>query len=266
MQKRHANREMYFEESAKTCGNYYIPYIEGRKPVTSPMSIMEIGCGEGGNLMPFALRGCKVTGIDVAEGRIGQARHFFSERGLAGSFIHTDFMDMAVPENNDEKFDVILLHDVIEHVHDKQGFLAHATGFMKPGGVLFVAFPAWQMPFGGHQQICRSRVWSRMPFLHLLPSGVYLFVLRHVAHESQGIIDELHGIRHCKTSIELFEHTVGQLDLKIASRVLWLINPHYQQKFGLRPRRLSRAISRIPYVRNFFSTSCFYILTLPESH
>lgn len=29
MQKRHTNRERYFEEQAQTTRNYYIPYIKG---------------------------------------------------------------------------------------------------------------------------------------------------------------------------------------------------------------------------------------------
>ena len=47
----------------------------------------------------------------------------------------------------------------------------------------------------------------------------------------------------------------------IADRTLWLINPYYETKFGLRPQRLPRGLGAIPYVRNFFTTSCFYMLT-----
>lgn len=38
---------------------------------------------------------------------------------------------------------------------------------------------------------------------------------------------------------------------------LYLFNPHYEVKFGFPPRKLSKGISMIPYVRDFFSTSCF---------
>lgn len=53
MQKRHTNRERYFEEQAQTTRNYYIPYI---KEYTGnlPNKVLEVGCGEGGNLLPFA--------------------------------------------------------------------------------------------------------------------------------------------------------------------------------------------------------------------
>ena len=49
MQKRHTDRESYFDEQSQTSKNYYIPYI---KEVIGhiPDKVLEVGCGEGGNL------------------------------------------------------------------------------------------------------------------------------------------------------------------------------------------------------------------------
>lgn len=44
-------------------------------------------------------------------------------------------------------------------------------------------------------------------------------------------------------------------------RKLWLISPHYKAKFNLRPTRLRLGLDRIPFLRNFLSTSCFYIVS-----
>ncbi len=43
-------------------------------------------------------------------------------------------------------------------------------------------------------------------------------------------------------------------------RTFYFINPHYEVKFHLRPRKLYAVIGAIPYIRNFFTTSCFYFL------
>ena len=61
MQKRHTDRESYFDEQSQTSKNYYIPYI---KEVIGhiPDKVLEVGCGEGGNLLPFAKAGCRVMG------------------------------------------------------------------------------------------------------------------------------------------------------------------------------------------------------------
>ena len=53
-----------------------MPYIEQFHRIKSGSKILEIGCGEGGNLLPFAQRGCEVVGIDMSLSRIQQAQHF----------------------------------------------------------------------------------------------------------------------------------------------------------------------------------------------
>lgn len=49
---------------------------------------------------------------------------------------------------------------------------------------------------------------------------------------------------------------------KIVNRQFYLINPHYEVKFGLKPRKLYFLLGNIPYIRNFLTTSCFYILSV----
>jgi cyclopropane fatty-acyl-phospholipid synthase-like methyltransferase len=41
-----------------------MPYIEQFHRIKSGSKILEVGCGEGGNLLPFAQRGCEVVGIE----------------------------------------------------------------------------------------------------------------------------------------------------------------------------------------------------------
>ena len=64
MQKRHTDRESYFDEQSQTSKNYYIPYI---KEVIGhiPDKVLEVGCGEGGNLLPFAKADCRVMGVVI---------------------------------------------------------------------------------------------------------------------------------------------------------------------------------------------------------
>ena len=175
MQKRHTDRKMYFRDLEITSKEFYISYLSDFTELTPKSRILEVGCGEGGNLVPFAQLGCKVTGIDIAECRIKDAKAYFSEISNHATFVCSDFMQYPVPCNEEDKYDVILLHDVIEHVPTKEPFLAHLRKFMKTKGVLFVGFPAWQMPFGGHQQICRSKLCSHLPFIHLLPNPLYQY-------------------------------------------------------------------------------------------
>lgn len=256
MQQRHTDRKRYFDELAATSLKHYVPLVNRFHKLTPELRVLEIGCGDGGNLLPFAESGCRVTGVDISHTRIGDARRFFAEKDAAATFIATDIFkapDLGGP------FDLILCHDVYEHIDDKRGFLEVVATHLASGGIAFIAFPAWHMPFGGHQQICRNRVASKLPFMHLLPARAYRCLLKTFG-EKEDCINELLSIKRTRTTVEQFEKCVRSTRLKIARRELWLINPHYEVKFGLKARRLSCLIGAIPHVRNWFSSSCSYIL------
>lgn len=258
MQNRHTHRQIYFNDSAATSREYYMKYINSIVPfATIGINVLEIGCGEGGNLLPFAEEGCKVTGIDLSATRIKQANEFFLSSGREGTFTNADFFDMEIPDGRD-RYDVIIIHDVIEHIREKEAFVRHVGHFMKETGIVFWGFPAWQMPFGGHQQICRSKVCAALPFTHLLPAPAYKAFLK-LFGEEQACVNELMDIKRCKVPIELFEKLMRNNGYTIADRRLWFINPHYEQKFNLKPRLLYDFLSRVKYIRNFFTTACFYI-------
>ena len=87
MQQRHLNRKQYFCELANTARTFYMEYMNTYIKLTPNTRILEIGCGEGGNLLPFAEQGCKVTGIDICKERINEARTFFTEYHQQGTFI-----------------------------------------------------------------------------------------------------------------------------------------------------------------------------------
>ena len=119
MQERQTNRELYFEELAATSKKYFIPYISEFKKIERGMSILEIGCGDGGNLLPFAEMGCDTTGVDISSGRIEDAIRFFRKRSARGTFIASDIFKMKELEH---KFDLVICHDVLEHIADKTDF------------------------------------------------------------------------------------------------------------------------------------------------
>ncbi|MBE6235404.1 MAG: class I SAM-dependent methyltransferase [Bacteroidales bacterium] len=259
MKDRYTDRRIYFEELARTSTEYISRYISAYKEIRSGHHVIEIGCGEGGNLVPFAGLGCDVCGIDISKGKISDARTFFQEKGLKGEFICSDFIRFDIGPHIG-KYDIVIMHDVIEHISpaDKHAFMSRAKALLRPSGVMMSAFPAWNMPFGGHQQICRSRL-CRLPFIHLLPERWYRGYLK-TCNEKEDRIDELMSIRRAGMSIESFEELCSRSGLKIQDRTLWLVNPHYKAKFSLRPVRLHMPWCR--WLRNHLSTSCFHILTI----
>lgn len=258
--KRHQDRRQYFDELSLTSEKYFVPFIEKAKPITAGQSVLEIGCGEGGNLLPFAQRGCGVTGIDRAEVRISQAKTFFEDEKLAGTFVCGDIFEPDTPFPETGGYDIILIHDVIEHVHHKKELISTAMKFLKKDGIVYVGFPPWRMPFGGHQQIARNKLVSKTPYIHLLPKSAYKSLLR-TAGESSAIIDELMDIKECGTSIEMFKKITDLLELKICQEALYFINPHYEIKFRLKPRKLAPPFVAVKHLRDFLTTSYFCLLS-----
>ena len=169
------DRRQYFDQLAATSRKYYIPYLSQYMKIGEGVNVLEIGCGEGGNLLPFAEAGCSVLGVDLSGDKIRAAEQFFAEAGAQGRFLASDIFAVKELEG---QFDLIVCHDVIEHIGDKEGFMRRVRAYLKPGtGLAFIAFPAWQMPFGGHQQMCTNRRLARLPYFHLLPAGMYRRIL-----------------------------------------------------------------------------------------
>ena len=155
MQQRHTDREVYFHELAQTSERYFIPYVERVVTLSSSARVLEVGCGEGGNLVPFARRGCAVTGVDRAAVRVAEAQSFFSAAGLEGHFEAADIFNWAAPA---AAYDVILLHDVVEHVPDKAGLLCILRRLIRPGGgvvrgLSFVAHALWWAPADSAERV-----------------------------------------------------------------------------------------------------------------
>ena len=135
MTNRYNNRRQYFDELARTSKEYLSEYIRSYKGLSPGSLVLEIGCGEGGNLVPFAEIGCKVCGIDISTGKIDNARRFFREKGLDGEFICSDFVRCEI-EQYVGRYDIIIIHDVIEHIdpEDKDEFMSRAKALLRPSG------------------------------------------------------------------------------------------------------------------------------------
>lgn len=253
MQERHKDRDIYFEEQAISTKKYVIPYIEKVKPITSNSYVLEVGCGEGGNLLPFQQIGCRCFGIDLNESQINIGREKLSPNNV--TLIHRDIYDI----NPDEfpKFDIIFLRDVIEHIFDQDKFIAFIKNFLAEDGVIFFAFPPWRMPFGGHQQIVRNRFLSKLPFYHILPRPIYRAILK-MGGETHDRIKTLLNIKETGISIHRFNRIVKKHQYKVLVKTDYFINPNYEIKFGLKPKKLL-LINKIPVFRDFFTT-CYYCI------
>ena len=154
---------------------------------------------------------------------------------------------------------------MIEHLPDQASFVKEMKMFLKPGGVIFFGFPPWHMPFGGHQQITKSKI-GKMPYYHILPRSIYRFVLAKLFKEKPETINELLEIHDTQISINRFLRVMKNGGYKIISRRFYLVNPIYYYKFGLKPRKQLPLLQAVPYLRDFFTTCCYYLVGRNEDN
>jgi len=258
MQKRHFNPEQYFKEQSYTAEKYIIPYINKAIELSKGLSIAEIGCGIGGNLEPFMNLGCKIIGIDKDIKSIKIAELIYKEHPNRNNLklIHSDIYDIHACELS--RFDLIFLKDTLEHIHDHERFLKHIKNFLADNGKLFISFPPWKMPFGGHQQICDNILLKNTPYFHILPKKIYKSVLK-IFGERKGSINSLLEIKGTRINIHKFNKYIKKQNLTVVKKTLYLLNPNYKIKFGISPKKLP-ILMNIPYLRDFFVTTCYYIL------
>ena len=261
MQKRHQNRYQYFLEQGRTTANYVIPFIESEKGISASSNILEVGCGEGGNMRPFLDLGCRVTGIDINESRLKKAESFFEEHENVErlTLLFRNIYDCLPGDIG--TFDIIFLRDVIEHIPDQLRFLSFIKSFLNKDGVIFFGFPPWQMPFGGHQQVLPSKIFSKIPYTHLLPNPLYVGLMKAFGTPEQSILSRLE-IKETGISIERMDEILEIENFKVLKKDLFLINPNYETKFGLKVRKQNPLVSSIPYMRNYFTTCAYYLVSL----
>ncbi|MEQ8909891.1 MAG: class I SAM-dependent methyltransferase [Vicingaceae bacterium] len=261
----HKDKKRYIKYQRENALKYVIPFIEKKLSLKEGMRVMEIGCAEGGVLQAFIEKGCHGTGVELQSARYEMAKDLLKQEIQKGqaSLSNKDIYDVEIDKEYPEKFDLIVLKDVIEHIHDQDKVLAKLREFLKPGGHIFFGFPPWQMPFGGHQQIAKSKILNRLPYYHLLPMKLYRAVLKSFG-EPTKTIDDLAEIKQTGISIERFEKLLKKNHFSQQKREFYLINPIYKYKFKLNAKVQNPAIAAIPYLRNYLTT-CVYYLVKKES-
>ncbi|MBM3412480.1 MAG: class I SAM-dependent methyltransferase [Bacteroidetes bacterium] len=253
----HQDRNRYFQIQYENAVQYVLPFIEKSFPINSQARVLEIGAGEGGVLRAFTERGCKAVGVELDPLRVEWACGFLWEEIGRGQlfYVEKDIYDTDLVKDLKGGFDVILLKDVIEHIHDQPKLFQRLHSMLNKDGVIFFGFPPWQMPFGGHQQLAGSFV-SRLPYVHLLPLPLYRGLLKLNGEPVADLLE----IRQTRITIERFESICEKTDYRILQKIHYLINPIYQWKFGWKAREQFAWLSSIPWLRNYFTTCVYYLI------
>jgi len=97
--------------------------------------VLEIGFGQGTDLVQYAVNGARCHGVDITERHFNLARRNFEVRGLEANLLLQDAANL--PFEND-RFDRVHSFGVLHHTPDTDRCFAEAHRVLKPGGEFLV--------------------------------------------------------------------------------------------------------------------------------
>src|SRR5581483_2908075 len=134
--------------------------------------ILDVGCGIGTYVHRFRDFSDEVYGVDIDEEKVRQAS------ARLPNIYHAAAAQLPF---DDETFDVILLHEVIEHVASDAATIREAVRCLRPGGDLIIFAPNRMYPFETHGFYLGKRFIFRLcPFVNYTPDAVRNIFCHHV--------------------------------------------------------------------------------------
>ena len=248
----------YFEYQRIVARDIVIPWL-ARRVDLSGFVVGDFGAHHGG--MVDAFRDSSL--VHAAVGLELSAEAVASSPFAPDDRFRLEVADvMALPHGRYE-FDLVVLHDVLEHIPDYETALRAVAGSLRRGGKVFISFPPYYSAFGGHQQLARGRA-RLVPFVHLLPSKVFLGLAEPGENEymsTEGSLEDLLSVRRTKLTLGRAEDAFRQVSFQMLDRELFLVRPEYRVRYGLRERRAG-LLGAIPGVREVAVNGAFYLLGL----
>jgi len=250
------NYKYYWEYQYKLALESIVPYSISNKIFEKGNSVMEIGSAEGGVLAAFVQAGSgNAICTDIAQNRLDMGKTIAKITNLNIEFHYHDILNSKIPDEWKNKFDLIILRDVIEHLDNTYESLFKISPILKSGGFLLVTFPPYHSPFGGHQHTVGNKL-GKLPYIHLLPNFIFQ---KLISSGRQNDIKEVKRLQKIRLTPKKFEKASTKSGFSIYKKDFYLLRPVFKMKFGLPAIKLT-PISALPLIKSFFSLEATYIL------
>lgn len=235
----------------------------------SGLDVLDFGCGHGGLCAHVARKGAAgVVGVDLVADLIASAREMAerTELPIKPQFILAD--DERTIDVPHESIDVILCFGVLEHVMEYEAIIAEWRRILRAGGRVLIHWVPWWNPYGPHIESLVPIPWPHVFFAEqtLLNTCARMydspdFVPKHWDLDEAGrtkpnkwrVLKELPELN--RLSIRRFEKTCSRTGLTIERRRII--------GFGGAAARFTRVLTRIPAVRELFTSHTVYELRKP---
>lgn len=246
----------YFEYQRLVCRDVVVPWLAKHVRLDG-LHVGDFGAHHGGMVDALRESGlvASAVGLELSEEVVASSPLVQDER------FRLEARDLLQLEAGSSRFDLVLMHDVLEHVPVYGDALQAIRGALEPDGRVFISFPPYYSAFGGHQQYALGRArWA--PFIHLLPAGMFYRLARPGEQEymtAEGAHEDLVSVRRTRLTLGDAERAFVRTGFEVAARELFVVRPEYTVRYGLRARSAG-ALGRIPGVRELTVNGAFYLL------
>jgi SAM-dependent methyltransferase len=245
----------YYDYQYEVGSRVVVPWLRDRFRVEG-RTVADFGAHGGGMLDALRTAGA-ASGVGIEINRaIVEASPFRPSEGF-----RLEVADLTALDQEVRLYDLILLHDVLEHVPDGTAVLETAARSLAPGGRVFVSFPPYYSMVGGHQHLARG--WARaVPWIHYLPERAFLRLARPADNEYMSAgdsLDDMLSVRRTRLTLGRAERAFARVGLVAADEELFLSRPEYTLRYGW-PTVRAGLVGRTPVVREAFVNGAFYLL------
>lgn len=116
--------------------------LSGKLPASAMVLDAGMGFGQYSWWMATRFPGWKITAADIKSEQVADCNAFFMQTGL-GERVHAVEADL-VTWHSDDKYDLTLCVDVMEHIEEDRTVFASFRSMMNPGGYLVISTPSDQ--------------------------------------------------------------------------------------------------------------------------
>jgi 2-polyprenyl-3-methyl-5-hydroxy-6-metoxy-1,4-benzoquinol methylase len=219
--------------------------------------VLDFGCGTGGVAVALAEKGATCVGFDHNDLHIREAKRMAADHGVDARFVCGDALDVARLnlELDGNKFDLIVLSEFLEHLVDicnVNDLLSQLNKHLSGNGHIYISFPPWFNPFGGHQ--AGWPVIQYVPWFHLIPDRLKYMIAPEHTKQYLEFSTELNHL-----TISTIERFIKNLPLVMVRREFFHLRPEFTVRYAV-PTIRSRMLGRIPIIREVTTTGAYYLL------
>jgi SAM-dependent methyltransferase len=245
----------YFDYQRAVGERVVVPWIGGRIPIEG-LRVGDFGAHAGGILDAFRAAGAESgVGFEINAEIVRQSPFREDEN------FKLEVTDLTQLDSPAQPFDLVVLHDVLEHIPDTSSVLDVARRSLAAEGRIFVSFPPYYSMVGGHQHLAQG--WVRLaPWIHYLPDELFFRVARPGDNEymsEQDSLDDMVSVRRTRLTLRKAERSFAAAGLAVDDTELFVSRPEYTVRYGW-PTIRANPLRRIPLVGEALLNGAFYLL------